>query len=164
MLMKNVIRNLQKGYFYKRTTREYIDLYKKIIKVNPQLAQPAEGEKKWLRHWRKYDRHLSPLCYRVFSHYVKEETDIIPLEFIASIVEPVLTPHKCQFYYSDKNNFNKLLPRAFMPQTFLMNIDGLMFDGEYNLLKHAEIDSYLKEMAGLHDRLVDRVLEWACRF
>ena len=154
VLIKNIIRDLQKSHFYKNTTRGYIDLYKKIIKANPQLEQPAEGEEEWLRHWRKYDRHLSPLCYRIFSRYVKEGTDIIPLEFVASMVEPVLTPHKYQFYYSDKNNFNKLLPRAFMPQTFLMNIDGLMFDGEYNLLKHAEIDSYLKEMAGLHDRLV----------
>ena len=150
----NVIRNLQKCYSYKSAVRIYMDLYKRIIKIDPQLAQSAKREKEWLRHWRKYDRHLSPLCYRVFSRYVKEGMNIIPLEFVASMVEPVLTPHKYLFYYSDKNNFSKLLPRAFIPQTFLMNIDGLMFDGEYNVLKHDEIDGYLKKMADLHGRLV----------
>ena len=152
--MKSIVRNILKKRLYRQSVKNYLSLYRQIIKENPDLSIPAPGENEWLKHWRKYDRHLSPLCYRVFSRYVKEGTDIIPLEFVASMVEPVLTPHKYLFYYSDKNNFNKLLPRAFMPQTFLMNIDGLMFDGEYNLLIHSEIDAYLKNVANLHNRLV----------
>lgn len=152
--MKSIVRNILKKRLYRQSVKNYLSLYRQIIKENPDLSIPAPGENEWLKHWRKYDRHLSPLCYRVFSRYVKEGTDIIPLEFVASMVEPVLTPHKYLFYYSDKNNFNKLLPRAFMPQTFLMNIDGLMFDGEYNLLKHGEIDDFLKKMVDLHGRLV----------
>ena len=85
---------------------------------------------------------------------MKEGADIIPLEFIASMVEPILTPRKYQFYYSDKNNFNKLLPEVFMPKVFLMNIDGFMYDGKYNLLKHDEVEAYLRGLSKSQDRIV----------
>lgn len=153
-MIKRIVRNILKREAYKQGFRNYINLYKKIIERNPQLAEPAKGEKEWLGHWRKYDKNLSPLCYRVFSRYVKEGADIIPLEFIASMVEPILTPRKYQFYYSDKNNFNKLLPEVFMPKVFLMNIDGFMYDGKYNLLKHDEVEAYLRGLSKSQDRIV----------
>lgn len=153
-IMKNTLRNFQKYCNYKFATKNYISYYKQIIESNPALARPVEGENEWLKHWRTYDKNLSPLCYRIFSRYVNKDCDIIPLEYISSIIEPILTPLKYLSYYSDKNNFNKLLPNHFMPKVLLMNIDRLMFDGDYNLIDRDKIDTYLRDIQNKYNILI----------
>ena len=128
-MLKKIIRIILKRNLYKRATKGYILLYKRIIDANPELAKPAEKEKEWLEYWEKYDKNLSPLYCRVFSRYVNEDIkQMIPLEFIASMVEPILTPLKQRFFYSDKNNFNILLTKEYMPRIYLRNIDGFFYD------------------------------------
>lgn len=135
-MLKQLIRNILKRNLYKSVTKRYILLYNRIIKANPQLAKPAKKEKEWLDYWKKYDKNLSPLYCRAFSCYVNEDIKhMIPLEFIASMIEPILTPLKQRFFYGDKNNFNILLPNEYMPRIYLRNIDGFFYDENYNHLK-----------------------------
>lgn len=150
--MRKIIRNLLKKLLYKSTSKSCLSYYKEIIKANPHLAKPAKGENEWLKRWRVYDKNLSPLCYRIFSRYVEGNSEIIPLEYVASIVEPILTPHKYIFYYDDKNNFNKVLPNSFMPKVLLRNIDMLMLDGEYNQIDN--IDYFLNNLQNKYDKIV----------
>ena len=68
--VKILIQNAIDNYRYKKRAKNYIRYYNKIVSKNPELIKPADGEKEWLDHWRKYDKNLSPLSYRIFSRFV----------------------------------------------------------------------------------------------
>lgn len=152
--MKSILKTLYKKRIYFYRFRAYVRLYERIISMNPEFANKMEGEDKWLKKWRKYDKRLSPLCYRIFSHYVPQDIEIIPLELVSAIVEPVLTPLKYNAYYKDKNNFNKLLPNYFMPKVLFRNIDGLIYDENYELLDDYQADALLKSLSQQYDKVI----------
>ena len=86
----------------------YIRDYKECIAINPELGKPAEGENEWIEKWRKYDKRVSPLSYRIFSRYIGSDINILPMEVCANIIEPVLTPGHLAAFYNDKNSFGLL--------------------------------------------------------
>lgn len=154
-MLKSILRNVLKNRQYKNSTSSYLNLYKRIIDANPELAKPAEKEKEWLEYWEKYDKNLSPLYCRVFSRYVNEDIkQMIPLEFIASIIEPILTPLKQRFFYSDKNNFNILLTKEYMPLIYLRNIDGFFYDENYNHLKKEDVATLINTFSTYYDKVI----------
>lgn len=123
----------------------YIKNYKECIAINPELDKPAEGEKEWLDKWRKYDKRVSPLSYRIFSRYIGPDINILPMEVCANIIEPVLTPGILAPFYNDKNSFGLLYNKDEMPITYVRNIGGAYYDDEYrpidgNIISH--IDSH----------------------
>lgn len=152
--IKSFIRRILKKKNYNSAHSIYMRFYKEIIETNPCFAKYAEGEKEWLAHWRKYDRNLKPFSYRIFSHFMGKEKKIIPPELISSIIEPVLTPAKYREYYSDKNTFLRILPPSFLPEYFLMDIDGLVYDSNYNIVKKENVDRIISELANKFDRIV----------
>ena len=156
--MKEKIKSYVRGFLKKRNYNSahfiYMNFYKAIIEANPCFAKYVEGEEKWLAHWRKYDKNLQPLCYRIFSHFIGKEKKIIPLELVSSIIEPILTPAKYREYYSDKNNFLRILPPSFLPEYFLMDIDGLVYDSNYDIVEKENIDKIISKLANRFDRIV----------
>lgn len=161
-MQKNMIRhhlsNTLKKFHYKRATESYISLYHRILSANPDLSWNKAEEKEWLKHWSVYDKNLSPLCYRVFSNYVGENvdkvTEIIPLEYIASIVEPVLCPAHNRFFYSDKNSFGKIIPQDMMPKVWLRNINGYFFDGDYNPMSESQAQTLIEGLSDFTRKLI----------
>ena len=144
--MRQLIKRVIKNYVYCCRGRSYHRLYKKMITTNPELGEPAEGEKEWLTKWRKYDPRLSPLSYRIFSRYIGNDMNILPLDLCASVIEPVLTPSNFMGFYEDKNAFDKYIPREYFPEVILRNIRGVFYDGDYNLIKKEEVDKYLSNI------------------
>lgn len=144
--MKQFVKNVIKNYIYYSGNRSYDFLYKKIIASNPELGKIAEGEKEWLMKWRRYDSKLSPLSYRIFSRYIGEDMNILPLELCVNVIEPVLTPSGFREFYSDKNVFDKYIPREYFPKVVLRNIRGVFYDENYNLIWRENVDKYLSDI------------------
>lgn len=115
-----------------RRRTNYIKDYKECIAINPELGKPAEGEKEWLNKWRKYDRKVSLLSYRIFSRYIGPDINILPMEVCVNILEPVLTPGYLAAFYNDKNSFGLLYRQDEMPITYIRNIRGAYYDANYN--------------------------------
>ena len=89
------------------------------------------GVNNWKSKWCKYDNDLSVTSYQIFSRYIGEDINIIPLEILAGIVEPVLTPEPFRAQYGDKNNLGILFQGVAMPETLARNINGACYDKNY---------------------------------
>lgn len=111
-------------------------------------------EEQWLKKWRKYDKNLKPNCFRIFSRYVGCTMDIMPLEFIASFVEPVLTPINLRAFYGDKNNFGLILPKEYMPTVYLRNIGGYLFDESYKNMSIRQGNVFITNLSHNVDRII----------
>ena len=120
--------------------KRYLRNYKECISLNPDLGQPAEGECEWLEKWRKYDKKVSPLSYRIFSRYIGPDINIMPMEICVNIVEPVLTPGYYASFYNDKNSFGLLYDKEDMPATYVRNIGGAYYDDDYNPINGELVD------------------------
>ena len=110
------------------------NLYKKIINEKQYLLKPVEGEKEWLFKWRKIDDKVTPYSFRIFSHYIGNDINIIPLETCATHIEPVLTPSEYTNLYNDKNLLDKLFSKDLLPLNLLRNISGNFYDDRYEAI------------------------------
>lgn len=141
-MIKKAIRSGIQNWLSHSSAKIYLNLYNKMISKTPELGKAAEGEEAWLDKWRKYDKNLSPLAYRIFSRYIGNDLNIMPMEVCVSVVEPILTPAEYRPYYSDKNSFGKILQGIKQPYVYVRNIRGFFFDNDYNSI----MEDPLKEL------------------
>ena len=102
--------------------KSYYKLYKVIYHNNPLLKKKAVFEEKWLQKWKSLDSHIKIDSYRIFSRYVGEDINILPLEYCATVIEPFLNPKQFWAYYNDKNMFDKIFGTDILPKTIIRNI------------------------------------------
>ena len=152
ILFKNLIQNTISNYRYKGRVKNYIRYYSKIVAKNPELRKPADGEKEWLDRWRKYDKSLSPLSYRIFSRFVGEDINIMPLELCLNIVEPILNPDAYRGFYRNKNSLNLIIPEEMTVKTIIRKIAGFFYNSCYEPI--AITDANLKCMFGSYDKVL----------
>ncbi len=144
MSVKAVFRSGMQKWLSYRYTKIYHDLYHTMVSKSPELGKKAEGEEAWLERWRRYDRNLSPLAYRIFSRFIGNDLNIMPMELCMSLVEPILTPAEYLPYYSDKNSFGKIFHGIKMPYVYARNIRGFFFDNDYNRLEKDPLSELLQ--------------------
>ena len=137
---------------YNGRKQSYINYYKRIIQRHPELDCPAEGEESWLAYWRKFDRNLSPLAYRVFSRYIGPDVQILPLELCINIVEPILTPSHYRGFYRNKNSLNLLMPEGTTVKTIIRKIVGLYYNHRYQPLNMNE--TTLQNLLAPYDKVL----------
>ena len=123
----------------------YEKLYKKIGNRNPELLKKASGEDLWMHKWGKVNKHVSPCSYRIFSRFIGNNQNIVPLEVFADVIEPILCPPNQYAYYNDKNVFDKLFPAGVLPKTLLRNIRGNFYDINYQLVDNPILGDFLSE-------------------
>ena len=117
-------------------------LYSKIFAQHPELFTPEKNEQDWLNKWRQYDPDVQLASYRIFSKFIGENLNIMPLETCAYMVEPTLNSNEKNKFYDDKNTLHLYLPDNYLPRVLLRNINGIFYDGDYLPLKK-DINSYL---------------------
>lgn len=132
--MKKVYNNLARmienaRYWHARNV--FKKRYLKALSLNGILNQYVDGENEWLKKWRQLDPHITPLQYRLFSHYIGANINIVPEEISHFLIEPFLNSKSMAAYYSDKNMFDKILPSSYLPKTILRKINGTFYDPMY---------------------------------
>lgn len=145
-MMRQIVKRIIENVYFKinriNSKRICIKAYKSYLERNPKLGLPVKGEKEWIAKWKKYDKNISPLSYRIFSRYIGSDINILPMEVCVNLIEPILTPNNLASFYCDKNSFGLLYRKECMPQTFVYNINGKYYNGDYNTIK-GDIDSYI---------------------
>lgn len=146
-MIKRFLKKSISFYLYRGCVKNAHSFYSNAIKYNPLLKEPANHEDLWLKKWRVYDPKLSPLAYRVFSRYIGEDLNIVPLEICSGMCERALTPDRFRNdIYSDKNFFDILFPQGTLPQTYLRKIRNNYYDKDFNLISRNKINDFLNDL------------------
>lgn len=88
----------------------------------------------------------TPTQYRLFSHYIGPNQNIVPSNICHDIIEPLLNPFKYCKYYADKNVFDKLLPEGFLPSTILRKMNGFYYDKNYRRVCCSDISELISNI------------------
>lgn len=143
-----LLRMVKSSIYFRRKRFIYMRWYNKIERINPELKVFSlfEAEKKWVAKWKKYDKRLSTKSFRIFSHFIGPDLNIIPLEVCAYVVEPILMPYQFREYYNDKNMLPNFVPSNLLPKAILRNINGLFYSNDLNPIDANEASSHLQQM------------------
>lgn len=114
----------------------YRKQYSSLLSKHPQKS--LKHEDLYIKKWRKLDCHPDISTYRLFSQYIGEDTNIAPEDIVAEYIQPILNPIEYRGYYQDKNMFEKIIPKDYLPTALLRGIRGFLYDKEYNLLDNLE--------------------------
>lgn len=145
-MIKQFTRHRLSSYLFRQNVKNAHSFYMNVIKYIPELRQSAPGEDLWLKKWRIYDAKLTPLAYRIFSHYIGQDINIVPLEICSNICEPVLTPYNYNHFYSDKNSFDLLFPEGTLPKALFRKIRDRWYYGDYSPLESDDLDIELNNI------------------
>ncbi len=125
-MLKGVLRR----FLQKNTTAAYLKQYRNQLKLNGIPNKPVEGETEWKKKWSVLGK-ADPIYFRLFSHYIGNNLNIIPEDICRNVVEPILDPLKYAAYYSDKNIFDRLFKSGTLPTTVLRKMNGFYYDAAY---------------------------------
>lgn len=126
-----VYRSLQRWHRYRKYSRRFRDYMRQRGIVN----RSADGEEAYLRKWHQLSRRVEPYSYRLYSHYMGPDADIIPEDIGRSWIEEALNPPAYRMAYSDKNLLPLIVGKENVPKTIVCRINGgCLLDGNYELV------------------------------
>lgn len=128
--LKQLVATILRRVFRMRVSYQYGKQYKKLLKRNGIHAEKLETHDNWMQKWSVLGSP-NPVYYRLFSHYVGEDLNIIPEDICRTVVEPILDPAPYVPYYSDKNIFDKLFREGTLAKTILRKMGGVYRDAAY---------------------------------
>lgn len=108
----------------------YRKQYTKLLHRNAIASVKVPSEDCWMKKWSVLGNPKA-VYYRLFSHYVGEDLNIIPEDICRTVVEPILDPAPYVPYYSDKNIFDKLFKEGTLAKTILRKMNGMYCDATY---------------------------------
>ena len=138
------IKNSIGSFLRFKVCSSYKKYYNSLLKRNNIANCKVEGEDKWIEKWSVLGK-ADPVYFRLFSHYIGKNINIIPEDICRNIVEPILDPLRYVSYYSDKNVFDKLFGQNAMPQTIFRKMHGFYYDSEYERIRICD-DKALNEI------------------
>lgn len=121
-------------------SHRYNKYYRTLLKINKIANKPAANENEWINKWSVLGC-ADPIYYRLFSHYIGNNINIIPEDICRNIVEPILSPFRYVSYYSDKNIFDRLFRPGTLPKTIFRKMRGFYYDGQYNRIDLSDDDA-----------------------
>lgn len=128
--LKNTIKHLIRRISSSIICLIYKKQYKRLLKRQNIPNKSVVGEQIWIDKWSALGKP-NTVYYRLFSHYIGQDINIIPEDICRNIVEPILSPLRYVSYYSDKNIFDKLFGYDVLPQTLFRKMHGFYYDKEY---------------------------------
>lgn len=129
--MKSFINDVIRNGLLKCHSFKQFRYYKQLLRINNLPNVHVEGEEKWENKWSVFGIKANPIYYRLFSHYIGNNINIVPEDICRDIIEPVLNPQRYIKFYADKNIFDRLFPNGYLAKTLLRKINGFYYDEAY---------------------------------
>lgn len=152
--MKHKGKEILKKLLASRAYRSFDKRYTALLKRNNIENKRVEGEIEWGKKWSVLGK-ANPVYYRLFSHYIGYDSNILPEDICHYVIEPILNPKAYIPYYADKNVFDKLFKDGTMPKTIFRKMNGLLYDDKYGNLQ-LKTDDQLRHL--LNNINVDKIV------
>ena len=128
-------------------------VYNRRVKLNNlDVNTPIPLEDEYVKKWRQLDGSVTPFYYRFFSNYIKSDVNIAPEYTTHIYIEPILNPLQYRDYYEDKNVYDSMFPKGYLPDTILRSINGCFMDEKYLFINIS--DSILAKLCDSYDRII----------
>ena len=129
------------GWFFDKALsfvydRQYRKLYKNNKLNSVEISQNDITEYK--KKWGKLSSKVNPVYLKLFSRFIGKDYNILPEDIAHSVIESLLNPPALRGYFEDKNYFEKILPKEFLPKVYLRRINGFLYDNGYNSIDHID--------------------------
>lgn len=135
---KQKVKKIIRDIIYRFRQLKHDRFYRQVMGKNGIANKKVKGEKEWIEKWSQFGLKAKPTQYRVFSHYIGESIHIVPEDICHDFIETIINPMRFRGYYADKNIFDKLLPKGYLPNTILRRMNGFYYDREYNPMNMTE--------------------------
>lgn len=91
------------------------------------------------KYWTKYEKHPSTIFHRWYTgcNGVRD-VRYIPENFFYDVVERYFNDMSLEPAYTDKGMFGKLYSDIKQPETVLINMNGIYYDKNYNVISYEE--------------------------
>lgn len=126
----------------------------KMTKRTGLGREKVEGEEEWKKKWKVLSSRVNVGYYRVFSHYIGKDMNIMPDDICRNVVEELMNPQAYKGCLDDKNLFDLFLAARFKhpvtPATVIRCIDNMWVDGQYQDID--DIEAYCLSIP--YDRLI----------
>lgn len=141
--MKQFIKDKAKFLLFQYHHYQHEKFYHQVMRINGIPDKPVVGERQWIKKWSGLGVKASPTQYRVFSHYIGGDINIVPEDICHDFIEPILNPQDYVGYYADKNVFDKLFPTGYMPKTIIRRMNGYWYSTDYSRIVNLTDDELL---------------------
>lgn len=71
---------------------------------------------------------------------------IVPDYIAHNYLTPILNPIEYNAYFEDKNMLDKIIPKKFLPRTFMRRINGKWYDDNYTMIEFDKLNDLLKDL------------------
>lgn len=129
--MKSIIKYTIKTFLIKYHSLKQDRYYKRLLRINNFSNIYVEGEEDWVKKWSVFGIKANPIYYRLFSHYIGNNINIVPENICHDVIEPILNPFKYAKFYADKNMFDRLMPKEYFAKTLLRKMNGFYYTKDY---------------------------------
>ena len=89
---------------YHRFTQWERVIKKTANNSNTPYDKGVVGEDIYRSKWKRISKYVSPIDYRLFSHFIGENPNIVPEYVLHNIIEPIFLPREYQQFYNDKKH------------------------------------------------------------
>lgn len=139
---------MAKNGIFKKISRSINSAYTQMLRIGGRIMyrrqfanllskhphKSFEKENEYKDKWKRLDKRPDISTYRLFAQYIGETPDIAPEDIVSGYIQPLLNPIEFRTYYQDKNMFEKILPKSYLPISLLRGIRGCIYDEDFQLI------------------------------
>lgn len=125
---------------FKKIVNNIAGLYSKLIVKLGRISHAKDyksinikkaGEKEWKKRWSQIQSRPNINCYRKYADIADNPLNIIPVDTMNTVIQPILNPNIFRPYYLDKNMFERIYGSNNTPVVILRRIEGEYQDSDY---------------------------------
>lgn len=140
--MKDFLKRFLFAVVAKKFKMGYTNNHKKELVKFCEAAKvslkKSSGEDEFIKKWKGLYKDVNVDFYRFYSQFIGEDPNIVSDDIFHIVIEPILNNQVSLATYSDKNMYEKLLPRDILPTCILRNIEYDYMDQDYKILNMDE--------------------------
>ena len=121
--------------------RESVKLWK--ISDEKPSEEDKEAYKRHKAYLKRFGFKAVKRDFYVYARYLREAGNdpmyIIPTTIVHKYLTAILNPIPYNDYMEDKNMFDKILPREYLPHTLFRRMGGKWYDSEYQMISFEKV-------------------------